>query len=84
MKIKIGDLTIREKHNLCKKSICSRCPLYVDDVSSFVLLDVCAAGHPECYDIVTDFPEDCVDWDTRLPPGIKDTVLNSIDFDKEM
>lgn len=83
MKIKVGNLTIQEKHNICKKSICSECPLYVHDLRPFILRDVCATSYPADYDLVVDFPEDCVDWDVRLPQGIKDTVLNLMDFDKE-
>lgn len=84
MKIKVGDLTIKEKHNLCKKSICSRCPLYVYNQNPILSChDMCAASYTSGYDIVVDFPEDCVDWDVRLPEGIKEVVLNSMDIRKE-
>lgn len=82
MKIKVGNLTIKEKHNLCKKSICSRCPLHVYNQNPMLSChDMCAASYSEGYDIVVDFPEDCVDWDVRLPEGIKEVVLNSINIE---
>lgn len=63
MKIKVGDLTIKQLHSICQVA-CDECPLHFGAGENLE----CMSDYPECDDREVDIPDEIAGMAERQTP----------------